>query len=103
LGGTGVAKAGVVMKGSINGQDINAVGQYLIGAKGDASEGLTVKILGGSTGPRGTVTYTKGIALSISQLIDTFTSTGGLIAARKDGISASIKSTNDNITKNQDP
>jgi flagellar hook-associated protein 2 len=101
LGGTGIAKLGVEMKGSINGQALNAVGQYLIGAKGDASEGLTVKILGGGTGPRGAVTYTKGIALSISQLIDTYTSTGGLIAARKEGISASIKSTNDNVVKTQ--
>ena len=101
LGGTGIAKAGVVMKGSMNGQALSAVGQYLIGAKGDASEGLTIKILGGNTGPRGTVTYTKGIALSISHLIDTFTSTGGLIAARKEGINASIKSTNDNMTKTQ--
>jgi len=101
LGGTGIAKIGVEMKGSINGKAVNAVGQFLIGAKGDDSEGLSVKILGGSTGSRGIVNYNQGIAFKINQLIDSYTAVGGLITARKDGINASIKTTQDKIATTQ--
>jgi len=101
LGGTGIAKNGVDMTGTINGATVKSSGQYLVGAKGDASEGLTVKILGGTTGPRGTVNYTQGIAFRVNQLIDSYSALNGLIAARTAGLNSSIKIMNDNITKTQ--
>jgi flagellar hook-associated protein 2 len=102
LGGNGVAQTGVNLIGSINGKTLASSGQYLIGATGDDSDGLTIKILGGSTGNRGVVTYTQGFAFKLNQLIDSYSAADGLITTRTDGISKSINRVNDNITKTQD-
>lgn len=101
LGGNGVAQTGVNLIGSINGKTLASSGQYLIGATGDDSDGLTIKILGGSTGNRGVVTYTQGFAFKLNQLIDSYSAADGLITTRTDGISKSINRVNDNITKTQ--
>ncbi len=102
LGGNGVAQSGLNMIGSINGKTVTSSGQYLIGATGDDSEGLTIKMIGGGIGNRGTVNYTQGIAVQVNQLIDSFTASNGLITTRTDGINASIKKLGDDITRTQD-
>ena len=101
LGGTGILKNGTDMIGSINGVKVSSNGQYLIGAKGDPSEGLAIKISGDSIGSRGTVSYTQGIAFIVNQLIDSFTATSGPIDARTSGLKSSIKTANDKIASTQ--
>lgn len=102
LGGTGITTTGDNLIGKINGQTANSTGQSLIGASGDNSEGLSIKITGGSIGARGTVSYSSGIANNLNQVISGFTATNGLISARTDGINSSIKKLDDNISKMQD-
>jgi flagellar hook-associated protein 2 len=102
LGGAGTATIGANLIGKINGKTATSIGQSLIGASGDVSEGLKVKVTGGEAGARGTVSYSSGIANSLNEILNTFTSTNGLITARTEGINTSIKKLNDDITKMQD-
>jgi flagellar hook-associated protein 2 len=102
LGGTGVETAGANLIGKINGKTATANGQSMVGDSGDDSEGLSIKVTGGSLGDRGSVSYSSGIANNLNQMINTFTASNGLITARTDGINTSIKKLNDNISKMQD-
>ena len=102
LGGTGVATTGANLVGKINGQTATSNGQTLVGVSGNNSEGLSIKVTGGEVGARGTVSYSSGIANSLNEILNTFTSTNGLITARTEGINTSIKKLNDDITKMQD-
>jgi flagellar hook-associated protein 2 len=83
---------GVDVEGSINGVPAVAVGQYLTGAAGDPSEGLKIKVTGGGTGDRGTVSYSKGYADQFSTLLTAqLDATKGPIATRTAGINQSLK------------
>lgn len=79
------------MVGMINGVAGTGLNQELIGATGDASEGLRIKVTGGSTGARGTVTFVKGYAAQLDDILDGLLDDDGLLAARTDGITASVK------------
>lgn len=79
------------MVGMINGVAGTGLNQELIGASGDASEGLRIKVTGGSTGARGTVTFVKGYAAQLDDILDGLLDDDGLLAARTDGITASVK------------
>ena len=63
----GTGTDGVDVAGTINGKAATGQGQRLIAAEGDPSDGIAVDIVGGTTGPRGKVTYIEGVA---EQLID---------------------------------
>ncbi|OZA04796.1 MAG: flagellar hook protein, partial [Methylophilaceae bacterium 17-44-8] len=79
------------MVGTMNGVAGNGLNQELIGATGDASEGLRIKVTGGSTGARGTVTFVKGYAAQLDDILDGLLDDDGILAARTDGISSSVK------------
>jgi flagellar hook-associated protein 2 len=79
------------MVGTINGVAGNGLNQELIGATGDASEGLRIKVLGNSTGARGTITFVKGYAAQLDDILDGLLDEEGLLAARTDGITESVK------------
>lgn len=79
------------MVGTINGVAGNGLNQELIGATGDASEGLRIKILGNTTGARGSITFVKGYAAQLDDILDGLLDDEGLLAARTDGITASVK------------
>ncbi|RMD79167.1 MAG: flagellar hook protein FliD, partial [Gammaproteobacteria bacterium] len=51
------------------------------------AEGLELRILGGATGPRGTVQVTRGVGDLIQSLLED----GGLLNAREEGLQASIQ------------
>ncbi|NNM51819.1 MAG: flagellar filament capping protein FliD [Pseudomonadales bacterium] len=69
--------AGVDVAGTINGVAATGVGQMLTGAKGDASEGLAVQILGGSLGSRGTVTYVNGVGQQLNTALTSILGSNG--------------------------
>jgi flagellar hook-associated protein 2 len=79
------------MVGTINGVAGTGLNQELIGAVGDASEGLRIKVTGGSLGARGDVTFVKGYAAQLDDILDSLLDEEGLLAARTDGITASVK------------
>lgn len=80
--------------GSINGVTAIGTGSALTGASPDASYGLKISIAGSATGSRGTVTYNRGLAGELSNLIGDWLDTDGPLAAKTDGIQTSIKALN---------
>jgi flagellar hook-associated protein 2 len=65
-------------------------GQFLTGAAGTAAEGLNLQVTGGSTGTRGTVTFTRGFADQINTLLGGYLGSAGLLQNATDGINAEI-------------
>jgi len=76
--------------GTINGVAATGKNTALTGATGNASEGLSVKISGGATGDRGTVTFTRGYASQLDSLITTLLKSDGVLTAKTDGMKSSI-------------
>lgn len=98
LFGTPITTAGLDIAGTINGVVAKGSGQQLIGATGDASEGLVAQVNGGSLGDRGSVTYTQGYADQLNKLVKNFLGTDGILTSRTDGITNSIT----RLTKQQE-
>lgn len=95
FGGSAVVSNGVDAAGTINGVAATGSGQYLTGATGDASQGLQIKISGGSTGARGTVNYSQGYAYQFNTLTNSMLGSDGVISTSTAGINASIQRLND--------
>jgi len=87
--GTGTDTAGLDVVGTIGGVTASGSGQSLIGGAGDAA-GLRLDIIGGSTGSRGSVNFSHGYAYQLDKLAEGFIATGGVIAARTDGLTRSV-------------
>ncbi|MHB1333582.1 MAG: flagellar filament capping protein FliD [Sulfuriferula sp.] len=94
FGGTAVVSNGVDTTGTINGVAAIGSGQYLTGATGDASQGLQIKISGGTTGARGTINYSQGYAYQFNSLATSMLGSDGVITSSTAGISASIQRLN---------
>jgi len=78
------------LAGTINGVAATAINGSLVGATGDVSEGLTVRVNGGTTGSRGTVNFSIGYAAQLNSVITSLQNSTGILAARTDGINSSI-------------
>lgn len=78
-------------QGTINGVAATGYGPNLVGATGDASEGLNINISGGALGARGTVNFTLGYAAQLDGVLKNLLSDEGILVSRTDGINASIK------------
>lgn len=89
LFGSTTSVPGANVAGEIGGVTATGAGQMLTGA-GNAS-GLKLLVQGGSTGARGTVAFTNGIAWQIDQALTSMLGTDGAVAGRTKGISSSIK------------
>jgi flagellar hook-associated protein 2 len=76
--------------GTINGVAANGAGINLVGATGDASEGLNIKVNGGALGARGTINFTIGYAAQLDNVITNLLTEDGLLAARTQGMQSSI-------------
>ena len=83
--------AGLNVEGTIDGVIAVGSGQSLVGAIGNAAEGLSVLVSGGALGSRGTVNYSLGYAFQLKKLTTSLIGAEGPIASRTSGLSASIK------------
>ncbi|MEW6563049.1 MAG: flagellar filament capping protein FliD [Pseudomonadota bacterium] len=90
FGGGPTSAAGLDVTGTIDGIAANGFGQNLTAASGNA-QGLSIDILGGATGNRGTISYSQGFAYTLNKMVDSLLSDTGTITARTEGISKSIK------------
>lgn len=80
----------IAMEGSINGVAAIGIGNTLRGASGDDSEGLLIRVSGGTTGDRGTITFHLGIAAQLERLVSSFLEDEGILANRTNGLSSAI-------------
>jgi flagellar hook-associated protein 2 len=90
LFGTPTATIGTDVAGTINGVTATGSGQYLMGATGDASEGIRVQIVGGTTGSRGTINFSQGYAYNLNNLLNNYLSDNGTIANDVQGVNNTI-------------
>jgi len=81
--------AGLDVAGTINGEAATGSGRYLTSSTG-SSEGLEVYISGGSTGDRGTVTVSRGVADQLATVIDKYIETDGLIEGREETLNEKL-------------
>jgi flagellar hook-associated protein 2 len=95
FGASSVATSGVDVAGTIDGVAALGAGQTLSGAAGTRTEGLQLQITGGGTGARGTVTYTQGYASQLNRVLKPILDSNGILAARTDGLTGSIKHIDD--------
>jgi len=84
---------GLDVAGTIDGVAATGSGQFLTG-QGDV-KGLKLQILGTSTGFRGSINYTKGIANSLNDLISTFLKSDGIIETRTQGFKDKVDDINE--------
>lgn len=91
FGNLPTAKEGRDVAGTIDGMPANGSGQTLTGATGSAADGLKLTITGGSTGERGKISYSLGLAHQLSGLIDNFISSTGTLSAQTTSLNSSIK------------
>ena len=89
LFGTPADTAGLDVAGTIGGAAATGTGQTLTGT-GDAL-GLAIKVSGGATGERGTVSYARGYAYQLEKMTSKMLETDSLIDGRMSGINSSIK------------
>nr|WP_307731142.1 flagellar filament capping protein FliD [Massilia agilis] len=52
---------------------------------------MKITIKGGTTGNRGSVTFTQGFAQQIGAMVDNYVGTKGMLKSQTDGINVSIK------------
>lgn len=95
LGGAPVTTAGLDVEGTINGVPASGSGRVLTDLSSGPSSGLKVEVTGGATGPRGSVYFSRGYADTLDKLVESFVESDGAIAARSDGINASIETIED--------
>ncbi len=85
----GTGRAGQDVAGRFNGVPGEGHDRILVGT-GDA-QGLEVAIHGGSTGPRGVVNFSNGIAAQMEKLITGYLDPDGLFDARQEGYDARLR------------
>lgn len=93
---TSIGSSSANFIGTINGVGATGSDSGLKGAPGDDSEGLEIEISGSSTGSRGTVTFTKGFAALLDEMIEGFLDEDeGILASKTDGLESSIETLDD--------
>ncbi len=85
---------GLDVAGTIGGQLAIGDGQELTGA-GSNTQGLMLTIGGTTTGLRGTVHFSRGLADSMFDLLDEYVKSSGLIDTKVDGIESSVTEIDD--------
>jgi flagellar hook-associated protein 2 len=88
--GTATSTAGVDVAGTIEGLAATGSGQFLTSSAGN-STGLKLLVSGGSTGVRGTASYSQGYAYSLDALATSLLGSDGQLSGRKTGLDNTIK------------
>jgi flagellar hook-associated protein 2 len=83
--------AGVDVAGTIDGVTATGSGQFLTGGDGSSAAGIKLEITGGALGDRGKVNFSQGYAYLLSNLVNNFLGSTGVISGQTNGINRSIK------------
>jgi flagellar hook-associated protein 2 len=99
LFGTPEVTKGNDVAGTIGGVAATGNGQTLTAAGGSPAEGVQLTIKTGTTGDRGTVSFSQGYAYQLTNLSASFTGKGSILQSKTDGLNVSIKSVADQRDK----
>ena len=80
IGLTPTISTGVDVAGTINGANATGSGRMLTGT--GFATGLKLEIIGGSTGNRGTVNFTRGVADKLTSALDKYLGTDNMLSSR---------------------
>ena len=89
--GSATATPGSDVVGTIGGVAATGNGQQLTAAAGSRAEGIQLTIKSGSTGDRGSVTFSQGYAYQLTNLAASFTGKDSILGSKTDGLNVSIK------------
>lgn len=89
----GTGTDGLDVAGTIGGVTATGSGQVLT-ANGDAA-GIRLKITGTTTGSRGSVVFSRGVADQISTMLEGYLATDSVLDARTDGLNSRIDDINE--------
>lgn len=81
---------GLDVAGTIGGQTATGNGQVLT-ADGGGAAGLSVTVLGGLTGSRGSLSFSRGFIEEMQSFLDGYLDSDGVLTAREDGINESLE------------
>jgi len=81
---------GIDVAGTINGEAATGSGQYLTSSSGDSKD-LKLRISGGVTGDRGTVSVSRGVADQLSSFIGNYIDADGMIEGREGTINDKLE------------
>lgn len=84
----GTGTAGVDVAGSLDGLEATGDGQVLMG-RGEAT-GLQLRVTGGTTGDRGSVVFSRGVADRLDSLLGSYLDSDGLLDSRTDSLNNRI-------------
>lgn len=93
---------GVDVAGTIAGVVAAGVGRTLTAAQGSAADGVSVRVLGGGVGSRGSVALYRGLGDQLQRLLDGYLADTGPIQGRTEGLRASISRIDDRIERLED-
>jgi flagellar hook-associated protein 2 len=99
FGGSASGSAGLDVAGTIGGVAASGSGQTLTGALGTPVAGLKVQITGGSTGNRGTVSYTTGFASTLTNLLNNYIGTNGVFPGETTSLNSSLTDLSNQLTE----
>jgi flagellar hook-associated protein 2 len=99
LFGAATPVKGSNVEGTIGGVAATGNGQTLTAAAGSAAEGIQLTVKSGTTGDRGTVTFSQGYAYQLTNLAASFVGNDSIIKSKTDGLNVSIKSVADQRDK----
>ena len=89
-----IVNHGVDVAGSINGVTATGSGQTLTGATGNASAGLSINVVGGATGSRGTISYSTGYAYQFNQFMTNTLGSTGIIQQATNNLNTLVQQNN---------
>jgi len=89
--GSATSTIGADVAGTINGKPATGSGQFLNAAMGDPSEGIRLQVVGGSTGPRGTINFSQGYAHMLSDTLSSVLGGEGPLASNTNAANKSIE------------
>lgn len=96
----GSGTSGQNVAGTINGITATGIGQRLTsGETGSGSAGISVDVLGGSTGSRGTVSFVRGVASRMNSLLTSMLSSTGSLTYKTESLNEQITQIEDEKKK----
>ncbi|MCS0632685.1 flagellar filament capping protein FliD [Telluria mixta] len=91
LFGGATPAVGTDIEGTIGNVAATGNGQSLTAAAGSPAAGIQITVKTGTTGDRGTVTFSQGYAYQLTNLAASFTGKDSVLNSKTDGLNASIK------------
>jgi flagellar hook-associated protein 2 len=93
--GSATPVVGTNVEGTIGGVAATGNGQSLTAAAGSDAEGIQITVKSGTTGDRGSVTFSQGYAYQLTNLATGFVGTDSIIGSKTAGLNVSIQSVAD--------